>query len=402
MARSAKKAWAAVVVLVLLATPAAFAESTQVNIDYGRSWPLSLAIDSARGVVYLDGESGIYPPTGFSFGIINSTSGALQKVLPLPGEPGELALDESTGTVYVAGATAVNVFDSRTQSFGKQLAVGLPISDVVYDNFSNRLLLTSGGAVYQLDPSTGKVLGSMPVGRSAQGIAVDWVNGEVYVADYLSASVSVLRAGDLSLLKAISLPAPAFPSSLTFDRARNAVYATTDGSSILTIDTKTGSVVRRIDLSSAGIEAASVISLDEKDGLLFVASNPGNSVVEVDATSGAVLAMYPVASTVYEMAFDQATGRLYATNYHQVTVITPSHRTPYTMLLAVVAVVSLALIASLLTFLYSRRFTASGGTRGGPPSQPRTAPSWSPSSARRLPAALRREPGRPRWMKPSP
>lgn len=388
---TSKLATACLLLVIVLApvTSAASTASNQVNIDYGRSWPLSLVMDSARGVAYVDGESGIYPPTGFTFGIINLTSMSLLKVVPLPGEPGPMALDPSTGTVYVAGQTAVNVFNPETQSFGKPLPTGLPISDLVYDNLSGTLLFTSGGSLYRLAPSTGRILGNATVGKSAQGIAVDWLNGEVYVADYLSASVSVFSAGTLSPLDTLKLPAPAYPSALVFDRAKGEVYATTDGSTVLGISTGSKSVSQTISLESAGINTTSVLALDGTGSLLFVGANPGNSVAEVDTGSGAVLATFPVTSTVYDMGFDQNTGRLYASNYHHVSVITPAQQASFPWMIAVAAVIAVGAVASLAAFLVSRRFTASGGRRDGRPSLRQTVRSWTPSPCRRLLGAPR-------------
>jgi DNA-binding beta-propeller fold protein YncE len=392
LADETSKLTAALLLLAIVVAPVAAAATVatnQVNIDYGRSWPLSLVVDSARGVAYVDGESGIYPPTGFTFGIINLTSRSLLKVVPLPGEPGPMALDPSTGTVYVAGQTAVNVFNPGAQSFGRPLPTGLPISDLVYDNLSGTLLFTSGGSLYQLAPSTGRILGNATVGKSAQGIAVDWVNGNVYVADYLSASVSVFGARTLSPLDTLELPAPAFPSALVFDRARGEVYATTDESTVLGISTGSRSVSQRISLESEGINTTSVLALDGTGSLLFVGANPGNSVVEVDAISGTVLATFPVTSTVYDMGFDQKTGRLYASNYHHMSVITPVQQAPYPWMIAVAAVIAVGAVASLATFLVSKRFTPSGGRRDGQPSRRQTVHSWTPSPWRRPPDALR-------------
>jgi DNA-binding beta-propeller fold protein YncE len=359
-------------VIFLVASPAAIAATNETNIIFGRSWPLSVAIDSGRGVAYIDVESGDYPPTGFSFGVINSTSETVERTLGLPGEPGQIALDEATGRVYVASTSSINVYDWKTNSFGTPLDVGLPIFGMVFDNVSNDLVFTSGNSVYKVDPSTGAIIGSAGAGVSAQGIAIDWVNGEMYVADYLSASVSVFRESNLALVKTIHLPTPAYPSKLVFDRELGEVFVTTDESAIVVLSASTDSLVQTLGLTAAGQESVSAISLDEREGLVFVASNPGSLVTEVDATNGQVVSSFAVNSTVYQMAFDGTTDKLFATNYHQITVITPAHPNAYSPLLIIAAVVGLACCVAAAVAVYSRIVTASGGRRGGPPSQPQT------------------------------
>ncbi|MDV3277093.1 MAG: YncE family protein [Nitrososphaerales archaeon] len=363
----------ALAVLLLLAVPSAHAQSGIVNVDYGRSWPLSLAVDSARGVVYVDGESGIYPPIGFSFGIINASTDALERVLPLPSTPGEMALDGSTGTVYVAGDRSVSVFDWKTQSFDRTIQLKLPVFDMVFDNVTGDIIFTSGNAVYQLDPTTGSVLGNATVGNAAEGIAIDETKGKIYVANYLSGSISVLGSADLSIIKTIQLPEPAYPSALVLNRLGNELFASTDENSVVVIDTSTESIVRSIVLGQTGVNGTSVLAIDERSNDLFVATNPGDTIVEVDAYSGGVFARYTVASTVYEMTVDQATRKLYVTNYHQVSVISPQYGrvTGSTPILAALIVAVVAVVA-LAGALYFRRVTASGGMRGGLPSQPRT------------------------------
>jgi DNA-binding beta-propeller fold protein YncE len=368
-------------VIVLVASPKVIAAGGETNLTFGRSWPLSVAIDSRRGVAYVDAESGDYPPTGFTFGIINSASGTVEKTLGFPAVPGRIAIDEATGTVYVGSGESINVFDPKTNSFGIPLKVGQPIFDLTFDNISGDLLLTSGNMVYKLDPSTGSITASAKAGASAEGLAIDWVRGEIYVADYLSASVSVLRESDLAPVATIALPSPSYPSELAIDRARGEVYVTTDENSILVLGLATKNVLRTIPLGAGGITASSAISLDERDGLAFVSSNPGSSIVEVDESNGEIVSKFAVNSTVYEMAFDQATGRLFATNYHQVTIITPASPSAHSPL-TVAVVVGVAICIAAVAVVYSRVVTASGGRRDGSPSQPQTAPSWSLSSHR--------------------
>jgi hypothetical protein len=161
------------VLLLILSLSASNAQSAPITIDYGRSWPRSMVVDSSRGLVYIDGMSGIYPPTGYSFGIINASTHLVMKVLPLDVISGEMALNPSTGDVYVAGSDSIEVFDGGTQSFVKQITVGVPLLYIAYDNRTGDVFFSAGDRVYQVDPRTGALLKNTTVGIDAGGIVIN-------------------------------------------------------------------------------------------------------------------------------------------------------------------------------------------------------------------------------------
>ncbi len=184
-----KTAAAAVLVILVLSLQVVCAQSAGISIVYGRSWPRSMAVDSQRGVLYVDGVSGIYPPTGFSFGIINASTHSVERVLPLNVTAGEMALDESSGDVYVAGYSSIEVFDGRAQAFVRQIDVGIPVFYLLYDGGSGKLFFTNGqNGVFEVDPPTGRVLANATVGNGAEGLALDHSSDDLYVADFLSNS----------------------------------------------------------------------------------------------------------------------------------------------------------------------------------------------------------------------
>lgn len=366
------RALVALVIAVLLAVPVVQAQSNGVNIVYGRSWPESLVVDSARGIIYIDASSGDYPPTGFSFGVINASAEAVTRVVGLPVFPGELALDESTGTVYVGGNNSIAVFDGKTQSFVRTIPLRVPVFGLACDNATGDVLFTSGNGVYQLNPATGKILTSVTTGTDAEDIALDYSNGEVFVSNYLSASISVLRSSDLSPIKTVQLPKPSYPSELALDARNNLLYATTDENSILVIDATSNSIVTSLALPGSNANGTYAVAVDDHSNRVFAVAEPGTTITELDGASGAIAAQFRVISAVFDLAVDQRTGELYVSNYHQVTVFTPPYTPINNLDLPVAALVLVATAVVVAILLYFRRVTASGGMRGGPPSPPQT------------------------------
>jgi DNA-binding beta-propeller fold protein YncE len=366
------RTWASVAVAILLFTPVLQSGSNVVNIAYGRSWPRSIIIDSARQLVFVDGVSGEYPPDGFSFGLVTLTNSSLGKVLGLPGIGGDLALDVGTETVYAAGQTSVTVIDGLNMSIERTIAVKIPIFGMVFDSTTGHLLLTSGNSVFQLDPASGKLLRNATVGQAAEGMAVDPASGLFYVANYLSSSVSVLRTSDLSTVKTVQLPKQTYPSQLSLDTKRGVLFVTTDGQTVVKVSSSGFGVLGDLHISNSNSNGTYAIALDQIRDRIFVATEPGTTVTELNATTGAHLSSFAVAAAVVEMAVDQSTGKLYVTDYHQITAFTPTDVPNSGRQLSqpeVFALVAVA-IAAAAASVYVWRFRPTGGMRGGHAPQP--------------------------------
>lgn len=372
---------AAFIVALLSFAAVPSTQSSTINIPYGRSWPRSIVVDPARQSIYVDGLSGIYPPTGFSFGVINSSSQVVTNVLALNGTAGELSLDEKTGTVYAAGNDSVAVFDSVSKAFVRTIDLKMPVFSIAFDGSTGHLLVASGDSVVQLDPATGSVMRTAVVGHSAEGMAIDPSRGEVFVANYLSSSVSVLRSADLSTVTTISLLSPSYPSQLALDQRRGILYATTNGRFVVRVSTANDSLLGSLAVSRSDTNGTYALAIDPARNRLFVAAEPGRSVAQLDASTGALVGTFALDSAAFEMAVDEQSGKLYVTNYHQVTVITPAETAQVGQRwlapgeLAALVGVAAAVAAGTLVW----RATPSGGRRGGSPSRQRTTPSWSPS-----------------------
>ncbi len=344
---------AALLLLTLLLSQQATAASYPLTIQFGRSWPISIVVDSARGLAYFDATSGDYPPTGFLFGIINTTNHEVSRVLPLDVVAGPMALDQATGDVYVAGNESIEIFNGGTQSMERVIEVGRGIVDMAHDgSVSPDLFFTSGNQVFTLDPETGAVVASATVGSGAGGLALDPDTGRLYVAEYPTGEIFVFQASSLAPAGIIKLPS-CCANRMAVNARTHILFATTFTNLVDLVDVEAGSFLRSVQAASSGQNSTGSLAVDNATGRVFVASYPGGSIIELDGTTGAIVGSAEASSQVAGMAVDAETHELYATNYHQITVFDVGRGS--TVLLLLAAVLAAVAVTAVAVFFIVRR-----------------------------------------------
>jgi len=317
---------------------------------------MSLAVDSARGLVYVDAVSGENPPTGYTFGIINVTTHALVKTLPLDVLSGPMVLDQATGDVFIGGNTTIAIFAGENQTFVRQFSVGHPILSMAYGgSASPDILFTSGTRLFAVNPQTGAIVGNATLVSNADGVAVDPTNGRVYVGMYPSPLIAVLDASSLAQLGTITLPA-CCALQLSLDQKTQTLYSATGTNYVFAVDAATDTYLRELKVTASPQNSTNFVAADNVTGSVFVASSPGGNVVEIDGVTGAVRATFKASTQVAGIALDTKTQELYATNYHQLTVFGIYGGHAYLILLILAA---LLIVASVLVILVVMRWRES-------------------------------------------
>jgi len=343
--------------VMLFVMQAATASTYPITITPGRSWPMSIVADSARGLVYFDATSGEYPPTGFSFGIINASTHQVIKVLPLNVDSGTLVLDQESGDVYVAGqqTPAIAVFDAASQTFVRQIDVGKPILSMAYDgSVSQDIFITSGYQVLALNPQTGDIVRNVTLANNVDGIVLDPSNGRLYVGQYPEGGIAVLEATGLVQVGTIGLPG-CCALQFALDGANQMLYAATGTNYVYVLDAGKGTFVKSFQITQSGQNSTNAIAVDDVTGRVYVTSSPGGSILELDA-AGNVVQEYRVESQVAALAVDTKTQELYATAYHQITVFDASRNGTLLPSAAIGGVVvAVAAVVAVLVFLLIRR-----------------------------------------------
>jgi DNA-binding beta-propeller fold protein YncE len=313
---------------------------------------MAIVADSTRGLVYFDATSGEYPPTGFSFGIINVSTHQVIKVLPLDVVSGAMAIDQRTGNVFVAGDTSIAVYDAANQTFVRQIDVGKPLLSMAYDSsVSTDLFVTSGHQVFAIDPQTGEVVRNATFGNSVDGIVLDSSNGRLYVGQYPQGGISVLEAASLAPVGTIGIP-ECCALQFALDDRTQMLYAATGTNNVYAVNTETDSFVKSFQVTTSDQNSTNAIAVDNMTGRVYVASSPGGSILEMD-TAGDVAQRYQVLSQVGALAIDTKTQELYATNYHQITVFDAARGR--TFLVAIFIGVAVVAVGVILVYLFIRR-----------------------------------------------
>jgi DNA-binding beta-propeller fold protein YncE len=313
---------------------------------------MSIVADSTRGVVYFDATSGEFPPTGFSFGIINATTHEVTKVLPLSVESGPMVLDQEDGDVYVAGSTSIAVFDAASQTFARQIAVGLPIQSMAYDSSVSRdLFITSGSRVLALDPLTGDTVRNATFTNDVDGLVLDPSNGRLYVGQYPEGGILVLDAASLAQVGTVGLPG-CCALQLALDGGTQTLYAATGTNYVYVVNAGTDAFERSVQVAQSAQNSTGAIAADNVTGRVYVASSPGGSILELDA-AGSVVQHYLVQTQVAGLAVDTRSQELYASNYHQITVFDAARNRTYLVVLVVGGAV--VAVGVILVYLLIRR-----------------------------------------------
>ncbi len=318
-----KPALATIVLLLLTLSPVLGQSSTgYLDIQIGRSWPRSIAVNPLTNQVFVTTASGIYPPTGFTITAINAVNNSIQAVIPYPGIPGAMAIDTTTDALYLINSSSVVILDGRSNKITGSVRVNAPLYDVAFDSSSGLLYATSATALYRINPDQLKVLASVPVGSYAEGIDIDPKTDTIYVANFGSSSVTVVDGGAFNVTRTIALPQDATPSSLAFDSMTGRLFVTTGRNYLLAIDGGTGNIVARIEVGSYPTRNSTyAVVVDPHLGEAFVAIAPGTLVTVVDASSYRVISNVKLEYAPFALASNPVTGVVYVTNYHLVSVI---------------------------------------------------------------------------------
>jgi YVTN family beta-propeller protein len=187
--------------------------------------------------------------------MLDAGTGRVVRTIGVGSDPAAMAVDTTTGRVFVAnvGSGTVSVLDDQTGALLHTTAVGkaAPIA-----------WLTA-------------LLGKAPL-----ALGVDTTTGRVFVANPASNTVSVLNDDSGALLRTTAVGTA--PSDVEVDDADGHVFIANTGSNAVSIlDTKTGRVLRTIPVGQHPIDVVK----DSANAQVFVV-NRGSTLSVLAATLG--------------------------------------------------------------------------------------------------------------------
>ncbi|MBS1524807.1 MAG: beta-propeller fold lactonase family protein [Bacteroidetes bacterium] len=224
----------------------------------------------------------------------------------------------ANGTGNIAAFTAVNKGNSPVKATVNATPVSSSSPPFAY------ITNTIDKTVSVIDPSSNKIVATIPVGSNPIGVAVSQDGARVYTANQGSDNVSVINTATNQVISTISLPLGSEPSGICVSPDGTKVY-TTDwpAASFSVINTATNTVAGTFKVSDYpwGIESS-------PDGSrLYLGC--GNGVVVVDASTYSVIANIPTPIVAQGIAVSPDGSRIYVTTYwgNSVTVISTATNT---------------------------------------------------------------------------
>jgi len=282
-------------------------------------------------------EFSVYDPqnetlyvSGYNFGtgaiwIINVTNNTIMSIPGIPpGNTEGVAFDPYNGYVYFADNTYNQVYAlSPSGAIEAYISVGQgpyglaldPINKMLYVTDQDINSLISGYPkeynVTIINTVNNTVVKSVVPGKLPEGVAYDPANGYIYIANSMSANISVLNPATESIIQ--TLPAKISvqngSSAMVYDPVLQQMISVNDISTIdatLNYNSAGGYAAKAFNSASG----AQYITFDASNRLLYVAG--GSNVVSVYSLNGKLVASILVSSTVNSVLYVSTLNTVFA------------------------------------------------------------------------------------------
>ncbi len=193
------------------------------SVETGKN-PDAILYDPGRKEVYT------FNGGGKSATVIDAVSGAVKATIPLPGKPEFAVVDVKAGRIYnnIEDTSTVVAIDTATHAVVNTwpIAPGEEASGLAIDLAHHRLFIgCANNMMVMMDSTTGKVLGSVPIGEGVDANAFDPGTGYAFASssDGTLTVAKVDAAGKLTVVQ--KLATPARTRTMTLDEATHRLYA---------------------------------------------------------------------------------------------------------------------------------------------------------------------------------
>ena len=257
----------------------------------GLSAPYGIALDPGNGMVYVS-NYGQFNTTGI-VSVINDTTNTIVGNVAVGKNPQAISYNPANGFFYVANtlSNTLSLINGTSNSLIGSIPVGeFPGKNpagIVTNSINNTIYVTNMGSntVSVINGTSNAVVANVTSATregegsgffSPAGIAYDSDNGNVYVANRGSDTISVINGSTNLLIDEISMDTVA-PSGIVYNAANNFIYATSEGSNrVSMINGTTNTVVATIPVGLG----PTGIAYDQSDGNVFV-SNSANGTISI-------------------------------------------------------------------------------------------------------------------------
>jgi YVTN family beta-propeller protein len=151
--------------------------------------------------------------------------------------PRGIAVSADSSKAYVAEMGGSNIHEINLTDFTKKLIpIGVNPRAVVLspDNSKMYVTLNMAGKVAAWDLVNHKLLGSVKTGKAARSLAISSDGTALFVVNFLSGTLSKVRASDLKVLQTVKVCAS--PIGITYDQPTSRTWVACYGGSIKVFD----------------------------------------------------------------------------------------------------------------------------------------------------------------------
>jgi YVTN family beta-propeller protein len=266
----------------------------EIELINGFSAPFGIAIDPDNRLVYVS-NYGQFNTTG-TVSVINDTTNTIIGNLYVGKNPQAIMYNPANGLFYIANtlSNTLSIINGTNSSLIGSIPVGeFPGKNptgIVSNSINNTVYVSNMGSntVSVINGTTNVVVANVTSTTSEEvggsglfsptGIAYNSDNGNLYVANRGSDTISVINGSTNSLIDEISLDAVA-PSGIIYNAANNYIYVTNAGSnSVSVINGTTNTVVENIPVGLG----PNGIAYDQSNGNVYISNFMNGTVSVID------------------------------------------------------------------------------------------------------------------------
>ena len=243
---ASRESWVYMALIVTIAAVMVLPPVTALGAESRGSPTASVNVPTPRDTPALNPA----PAGGFGAPSVATTIGVLG-FIPVGSHPYAVAVDNVTGTIYVAneGSNNVSVIDSASNTIIATVPTGLQPWGIAVDSGTDTIFVTNSGSndVSVIDGATNTVTATIPVGTNPIGIAVDSATGRVYVVNKGSDNVSVINETTQAVTATFAVGYE--PWGVCVDSVTDTLYVTNSGwNSVSVINATNNSLTTQVSV----------------------------------------------------------------------------------------------------------------------------------------------------------
>jgi YVTN family beta-propeller protein len=303
----------------------------------GFSAPYGVAPNLDNGLIYVS-NYGQFNTTG-TVSVINGTTNDIVASIPVGKNPQAIVYNPANGLVYTANSLSntLSIINGTSNSLVGSIVVGAfpgkNPTGITLNPINNSIYVTNMGSntVSVINGTTNVVVNNITLTTgghgegaggtgffSPAGIAYNSDNGNLYVTNRGSDTLTVINGTTNELVDGISLNAIA-PSGIVYNAANNYIYVTNMGSNTVSvINGTTNTVVANIPVGLG----PNGIAYNQNNGDVYVANSVNDTLSIVDGLENTVISTIPLGNNnnPNDISYNINNDRLFVTNTNSSTV----------------------------------------------------------------------------------